>query len=214
MGVDTNSSSSEGSLDSLCLRFTLDRLDYVLVNRYLVLSHGRGHFGGAVVADLPDEGLSMGLHDLLVLHLLVVLAPLELLHIRANDLSHVVVSTLLNCLTLLLQCHLLVQEGLRLSFLLLSFFLLLVFDLGIMLELLDSVLFVLANEVLSPLLVGGVSGAVLTKLLLNDLYAALISEGHLFGLVPLLLEEGIKQVLWRAVLEQVLLRRTHVGLSK
>ena len=70
----------------------------------------------------------------------------------------------------------------------LSFFLLLVFDFGIVLELLKSMLFVLANEVLGPLLVGRVSGAVLTKLLLDDLDASLVGEGHLFGLVPFLLK--------------------------
>lgn len=132
MGFDTNSSSSsEGSLDHLGGCFPLDRLDNVLVNRNLVLGHGGGYHGSAVIADLPDQGFSVGLHNLLVVHLLVMLAPLELLHIRVNDSCHVVAVTLLFRLTLLLQCHLLVQEGLRLSFLLLSFFLLLVFDLGI-----------------------------------------------------------------------------------
>jgi len=137
MGVDTNSSSSsEGSLDHFCGCCALDRLDNVLVNRNLVLGHGGGNLGSAVVADLPDQGVSVGLHNLLVVHLLVMLAPLEVLHIRVNDSCHVVDGTLLYRLTLLLQCHLLIQEGLRLSFLLLSFFLLLVFDLGIVLELL------------------------------------------------------------------------------
>ena len=214
MGVDTNSSSSEGSLDNLCGRAAVDSLNNVLVDRHLMLGHGGRDLGGAVVADLPDERVSVGLHNLLVMHLLVMLALLKLLHIRANDLSHVVVRSLLNRLTLLLQCHLLVQEGLRLSFLLLSFFLLLVFNFGIELELLNAVLFVLAYEVLGALFVGRVASAVLAQLLLDDLDAALVSDGHLLGLVAFLLEEGVEQVLRRAVLKQLLLRRAHARLSK
>jgi len=75
-------------------------------------------------------------------------------------------------------------------------------------------LFVLANEVLGLLLVGLVSRAMLAQLLLDDLDTPLVGEGHLLGLVPLLLEERVEQVLRGTVLEQVLLRRAHAGLSK
>lgn len=75
-------------------------------------------------------------------------------------------------------------------------------------------LFVLANEVLGPLLIGRVSRAMLSQLLLDRLDTPLVGEGHLLGLVPLLLEEGVEQVLRGAVLEQVLLRRAQACLSK
>jgi hypothetical protein len=55
---------------------------------------------------------------------------------------------------------------------------------------------------------------VLAQLLLDDLDAALVCKGHLLCLVAFLLEEGVEQVLRRAVLEQLLLRRAHARLSK
>jgi hypothetical protein len=69
-----------------------------------------------------------------------------------------------------------------------SLFLLLFFNGSIVFELLNSVLFILGNEVFGSLLISSVSGSMLTKFLLDDLDSALVGNSKLLCFVLLLLE--------------------------